>query len=327
MTSADLSGSPIETAAGVVGPDATRAFKLLGSETRLAILLALWEAYEPFSGDDAVAFSDLLERVDYDTSSNFSYHLEKLEGHFVESTEDGYRLRQAGHKIVRAVIAGAGITETTLEPTEIGAECYVCGAPLEITYEGEHLYTVCSECPGKFDPDGEKPPGTIMGFAFDPAGLSGRRPEELFAAAIFRAMQKFTMQMGGLCPECTGPVDARLAICDDHEPGGVCQKCGRRDRIQARWVCTVCKYAGHARPGGNLVLHPKVLAFYAERGLEVGYDDNDFEDIVEALTAMSDHEEEIVSTDPPRVRVTVRYAGDELRLIIDEAMNVVDVEG
>ena len=41
---------------------------------------------------------------------------------------------------------------------------------------------------------------------------------------------------------------------------------------------------------------------------------------------MSDHEQELVSAEPPRVRVTVRYGGDELRLTIDESMNVLCVE-
>lgn len=326
MAGIGSSDSPLETAAGVVGPEATRAFKLLGSETRLAILLALWEAHEPFSGDDALSFSELLERVDYDTSSNFSYHLEKLEGHFVQSTEDGYRLRQAGHKIVRAVLAGAGITDTTLEPTEIDARCIYCGESLAIAYEDEHLYTVCSECAGNFETGDEAPPGTIMAFSFDPAGLSTRTTEEIFAAAIFRAMQKFTMQMGGLCPECSGPVDASTHVCEDHDSGGICSECGRRDAIQARWVCSVCKNAGHGPPAGNLVLHPRVAAFYAERGLEVGYDTNDFDGIVRTLRAMARQEQELASTDPLRVRVTVPYDGDELCLLVDETMTVLDVE-
>jgi hypothetical protein len=327
MTGIDSSESPLEAATGAVGPAAARAFELLGNETRLAILLALWDAYEPFAADDdALSFSELFERVDYDTSGNFSYHVEKLEGHFVESTDDGYRLRQAGYKIVRAVIAGAGITDTTLEPTEIDFGCTLCGESLAITYENEHLYTVCRECEGRFAGDIEKPPGTIMGFSFDPAGLSNRTAEEIFAATVFRAMGKFSMQMGGLCPDCSGPVDPSLHVCEEHEPDGICSHCGRRDEIQARWVCTICKNAGHGPPGPNLVLHPRVVAFYAEHGLHVGYETNDFETIVRTLKAMSDHEQELVSAEPPRVRVTVRYGGDELRLTIDESMNVLCVE-
>lgn len=318
--------SSLEAAAGVAGPHAVDRFKRVGDETRLAILLALWEAYDPFADDNMLSFTELLDQVGYDTSGNFSYHLDKLEGHFVESTADGYRLKQAGHKLVRAIIAGTGLTDTTLAPTEIDADCVVCGAPLAITYENEQLYTICTGCEGRFATDGEKPPGTVMEFAFDPAGLSRPSAEEIFAASVFRAMQKFTMQMGGLCPDCSGPVESSVHVCDDHDPDGICPNCGRRDELQARWACTVCKNTGHSPPGANLVLHPRVVAFYADHGLDIGYDTNDFATIVRVLQAMSGHQEELVSRDPFRVRVTIRYGGDELRLLVDEAMTVREVE-
>jgi hypothetical protein len=326
MDDRNATDSPLESAVGAAGPGAVDAFERVGDETRLAILLALWEAYEPFADDNTLSFSELLDRVGYETSGNFSYHLQKLEGHFVESTADGYRLKQAGHRLVRAVIAGRGLTDETLPPTEIDLECQLCGGPLAVTYEDEQLYTVCTECEGRFASDSETPRGAIMQFAFDPAGLSRSAPEEIFAASVLRAVGKFTMQMGGLCPDCSGPVDGSIHVCEAHAPDGICRNCGRRDEIQARWVCTTCKNTGHGPPGPNLVLHPRVVAFYAERGLEIGYVANDFESVVQMLTAMSKHEQEVVSTEPIRVRVTIRYAGDRLRVIVDETMQVVAVQ-
>lgn len=58
------------------------AFDVLGNETRLGILRVLGEADGPLS------FSALFDRVDYDTSGNFSYHLKRLEGHFIRETDD-----------------------------------------------------------------------------------------------------------------------------------------------------------------------------------------------------------------------------------------------
>lgn len=326
MNEKNAGGSPLESAAGAAGPHAVDAFERVGDETRLAILLALWEAYEPFADDNTLSFSALLDRVGYDTSGNFSYHLQKLEGHFVEATSDGYRLKQAGHRLVRAVIAGRGLTDNTLAPTEIDFDCRTCGKPLAVTYENEQLYTVCTECEGRFAPDSEVPPGTVMGFAFDPSGLSRTSPEEIFAASVVRAMGKFTMQMCGLCPECSGSADSSIHVCEDHESDGICTNCGRRDEIQARWVCRTCKNAGHAPPGPNLILHPRIVAFYADRGLDIGYSMNGFTDVARMLTAMANHQQELVSTDPIRVRVTIRYKGDHLRVLIDDSMNIVDVE-
>jgi len=47
MANSNPTESPLEAAADFTGSHAVDAFKLLGNETRLAILLALWEAYDP----------------------------------------------------------------------------------------------------------------------------------------------------------------------------------------------------------------------------------------------------------------------------------------
>lgn len=55
-----------------LSPD--EAFAVLGDETRLQILQTLGEADKP------LAFSALFDRIEYDDSSNFGYHLDKLVG-------------------------------------------------------------------------------------------------------------------------------------------------------------------------------------------------------------------------------------------------------
>lgn len=47
-------------------------FGLLGDETRLDILQALWEQYDPTATDNAVAFSELFDRVDVADTGNFT---------------------------------------------------------------------------------------------------------------------------------------------------------------------------------------------------------------------------------------------------------------
>lgn len=78
-------GSPLEAAAGAAGPHATEAFGLLANETRLAVLLALWEAYDPHADQNAVPFSRVLNRVETDDPGNLTYHLEKT------TTNSGHR--------------------------------------------------------------------------------------------------------------------------------------------------------------------------------------------------------------------------------------------
>ena len=66
------------------------AFSVLGNRARLEILQTLGEA------DDTLAYSELFARMEYDDSGNFSYHLDKLVGHFVAKTDAGYVLRRPG---------------------------------------------------------------------------------------------------------------------------------------------------------------------------------------------------------------------------------------
>jgi DNA-binding transcriptional ArsR family regulator len=64
-------------------PAPEEAFAVLGNEIRLEILQRLGEADEP------LAYSELFERMDYDDSGNFSYHLDQLVGHFVGRSDGG----------------------------------------------------------------------------------------------------------------------------------------------------------------------------------------------------------------------------------------------
>lgn len=76
------------------------AFAVLGNETRLEILRSLSDA------DGPVSFSDLREHVGMRDSGQFNYHLDKLVGHFVTQADDGYALRQAGDRVIEAILSG-----------------------------------------------------------------------------------------------------------------------------------------------------------------------------------------------------------------------------
>lgn len=84
-------------AMGPLPPD--EAFAVLGNETRLAILLALEGT------DDELGYSELKRQVGVYDSGRFNYHLNKLLGHFIEGSDDGYRLRDVGRRAAQAVVA------------------------------------------------------------------------------------------------------------------------------------------------------------------------------------------------------------------------------
>jgi hypothetical protein len=66
---------------------------------------------------------------------------------------------------------------------------------------------------------------------------------------------------------------------------------------------------------------------YYDHGIEVGFSGNtDYTDVVRTLNLAEGLEEEVVSTDPLRVRVTFSHDGDELHLLLDDGMNVLEVD-
>jgi DNA-binding transcriptional ArsR family regulator len=304
---------------------ATDAFELLSNETRLAILVALWEAYEPFDESNGVRFSELRSRVGTVDSGQFNYHLDRLESHFVESTDGGYTLSEAGLKFVRSVIAGTGVEAPEVERTEVDTACTLCGGGVEIDFEDGWLFVVCSDCDGVWlQGDDGRRSGHLAMFSLDPAGLQDRSPEEVYAAAWVRTFQRLYSMIERVCPTCSGRVERSLDVCTDHVEGE-CPHCDRRDRTIARLRCTVCKEWAVTTVGGIAKYHPAVVGFCYDRGLELQYGFNDLDAIQQRLrraNSVVEHRSE----DPPRIRVTTELDGDEFWLELDEDLSVVAVE-
>jgi hypothetical protein len=318
--------SPLESAAGAAGPHTTDAFALLADETRLAILLAIWEEYDQHADDNAVSFSRIFDRVDYDDPGNLRYHLKKLEGQFVERHDDdgGYELRLPGTKLVRTVVAGAGVGEATLERTEIDQPCLICDAPTAISYRDGHLYWTCTECEG-VAPDRTATVGFLSVLPFDPAGLQERTPEEIRVASLAVERREIQSMFDGFCPDCSGTVDGRLVCCPDHDADGVCETCGRKFAVWAQFRCAVCKRGASLSPKTLALFHPAVVAFYHDHGLPIRIHADRLDRARRIFDRMHDHEMELVSTSPPAVAVTATMDDDEIRLTFDESVSVVDV--
>ena len=329
MPDPTVSESPLEAAVGTAGPHAVEAFKLLSDETRLAILLALWEAYDPHADDNAVSFSRLYDRVSLRDSGTFTYHLDKLVDQFVEETDSGYRLRNSGHTIVRAIIAGTGLEDARLAPTEIPRSCYECGAPVELSYEDERLYQTCTSCEGALGPRSTErtPTGTLLAYDnFNPAGLIHRTPGEVFVASTIEYHRAVTLLIRGVCPECSGTVEESLHVCDSHgsPPGEVCPNCGTWNEARVRYVCSVCKFSGSYPAWIAAFDHPAIVAFYHDHGFDMTFGLGDPRECARAWDRLA-REQTLLSEEPVRIRVTVPCEGAELNLTMNEDLDVIDV--
>jgi hypothetical protein len=211
-------------------------FAGVGDETGIRIGQEWGERGEPLS------FSELYDRIDYDPSTNFSYHLKKLEGHFVSKTDDGYELGQVGNRVVQAVLSGTMTEAPLLERTHIDHRCEYCGAETEVSYTKGYLGLYCTECPGNTTED---VPSEFRGYLraqpFPPAGLQGRSATEVHRAAfVWGNLQRLSLA-SDLCPICSAPLDTAMEVCDNHDPDeGLCETCDRRQMVSVTARCTNC---------------------------------------------------------------------------------------
>lgn len=298
------------------------AFAVLGNETRMEILQTLGEAEGP------LPFSELRERVGSRDPGNFNYHLDKLTGHFVNHTDNGYELQRAGARVIESILSGA-VTETPmLEPIVIEEPCYLCGGPLEVSYLQERLELYCTRCVGLFG-EGNRtgewqsdPSHGYLGYLpLPPAGVRGRTPKELFQAAWIWGNLEIQSMASEVCPRCSATLDHAIDVCTAHDQSDtLCDECDRRNAINLNFSCTNCIFDGGGALVLGLVATTELLAFLLQNGLNpvnpsspsaVDRVDNDFE-------------EEVLSTDPFVARLTFEYRGNELELTVDDDLAVVD---
>lgn len=320
MAGGDTSDSPLEAAAGAAGPQVVEAFELLASETRLAIMLALWEARTPWERDDAVAFSTLYEQVEVSDSGQFNYHLDKLTPEFVQRTDDGYELTDAGFSIVQAVISGSGFSNPTVGPVEIDRACPRCATWMTMEYEGSKIRYFCPNCEGVWSRNDDEQGYVGGGFRFPPAGLEDRTPTEVAAAFNAHAVIRGLAMHFGVCPDCSGRIESTIEVCDDHDvDDGVCANCGGVNRGSFMCECTVCKLAFGTAIWVLVAIHPTVAGFFYEDDFE--YFAHPWKIIRNGYGASV----EPLSTDPDRLAVTFTNDDDELRVVIDEDLHVVEL--
>lgn len=311
-----------ETSAGpsTLSPD--EAFALLGNDRRIRILRRLGEADRPLT------FTELFDDSEMRDSGNFTYHLEKLTGHFVRQTEDGYVLRQAGNRVVEAILSGAVTESPVLEPTPSEKPCSYCGAPIAMTYYEEQVRKYCTECGGTYgterEPGGALVPdeyGYLGSLNLPPAGVQRRVPFDILSAAYTWSLLEHFAWAGGLCPRCSAAPNCSVAICEDHSTDeGVCQTCDSRYAIQVRYECANCPAEHSGVFVDHLLTEPSLLEFLLDHGV------NPLSPPVKHFSAtVWVYEEELIAADPFRAAFTFTADGDSLTLTVDDDLAVVDV--
>ena len=308
-----------ESQVSKLSPD--EAFALVTDETRLEILRTLSETDEP------LAFSTLFERSEYDTMSNFSYHLDKLEGHFISRTDEGYAIRQTGRRVVEAVISGTVTDDPVVERTCTDRECPLCSAPIEVSYQQERIELYCTECPGfvRHEESGEQFAaefGALGHIYLPPAGVQGRTPTEMKDAADVWSNLELLGTSAGVCSRCSGRIEHSVTVCEEHDVSeGVCDCCDRRYAVLFEVECSTCHYNTSGIPNLCLLAETELLAFLTDHGLNPLVP----ETRERAPGALANYEEEVFSLDPFKAAFTFTIDDDGITLTIDEDVSVVNV--
>jgi len=304
-----------EGGAAMLSPE--EAFSVLGSKARLEILRTLGEADKP------LAYSELFERTEYDDPGNFSYHLNKLVGHFVAKTDAGYVLRRPGERVMEAVLSGAVTTDPVRELTRTDKLCPFCSATIEVGYEHERVTMHCPECSGLFEREESEDrrfseQGNLGIRPLPPAGVRGRTAgqmhevSEIWAATTMQAISR------GVCPRCSGRVERVVQVCESHDASdGLCDQCGLRLAATAAAVCTDCIFEMEAPVAGHLSVHPETMAFMIDHGIDPV--------APEGFLPFAAVDEEVYSREPFEARYTFTADGETLTLVVDEALDVMEV--
>lgn len=293
------------------------AFAILGNEVRLEVLQTLGTADEP------LAYSELLERMDYDDPGNFSYHLDKLVGHFVGKSDEGYVLRRPGERVMEAVLSGAVTTDPVREPAETDWPCPLCSAPIEVGYQHERVTMYCPECPGIYGHRGSEDDGStesgMLGFIpLPPSGVENRTAAEMRRVAEIWTATSMQAIARGVCPRCSGIIDHSIHVCEAHdESEGACEQCGRRFGAMASAGCANCVFDMKAPVAGHLSVYPEVMALMIEHGIDPV--------APEGIFPYAAVDETILSTDPFEACYAYTVDDDALTLTVDGDLSVINV--
>lgn len=307
-----------------LSPD--EAFAAIGHDIRIRILEALAttdRANRPLS------FSDLRKQVGTIDSAQFNYHLDKLVGHFVERSDEGYDLYRAGGRIAEAVLSGAVTEDPRVEHTEIDRRCHYCGANVEVAYRQERLEAYCTECAGTYgksntQEDTDDVPyeyGFLGNLNLPPVGLQDRTLTDVYDAATAWSLAERKVAAGGMCPRCSATLEEDTKICEDHDPDGGCDNCNSRYGILHEATCTNCVFGQRVAFGLFLFDNTDLQAFLTGHGINLVTPEQ-----YRYASVVMDYEEELLGMDPFEARFTFTADGDAITLTVDEDFEVVEVE-
>ena len=276
------------------------ALDALGNRQRLELLFTFADAereqqQQPLS----MTFSELYDRVDVESSSQFSYHLSQLVGQFVAKGPDGYHLTQGGAKLVRAIRSGVYASTPQFDAVDISGACPRCeAASLVATLADERFVVRCDAC---------RTP--LVTNSFPRSQARNRTPSEIVESFGYRIWSTHVLVRGGVCPECYGRVET---VVDAHDYG-------TEELFTHRSTCGECTFVIHVPIEVAAAFHPAAVGFLWNHGISLL--DLPLWEFFELMTERV-VKTDVLSVDPFEATTTITFADQTLRFTMGETMTV-----
>ncbi|ADD06127.1 HTH domain protein [Natrialba magadii ATCC 43099] len=233
-----------------IDPDVVESISALGNRTRLEILLALAEVERERKEQwPRLSFTELYDAVGVESTSQFSYHLDRLVGHFVAETADGYRLTYGGDKIVRTILSGLYESTSSFDDTAVDGVCVFCEASSLVAMVDEEQFRIrCDGC------------GSTLLIDLLPRSQTRHRSASEIIDSVGRRIWVTGMLVrGSVCPECYGWVDTSVT---SHRHDG-------RTLYTLGCTCRECWLTIHVPLEVVAAAHPAAVGFFWEHGISV----------------------------------------------------------
>lgn len=279
---------------------AVDAVGALGNRTRLEILLALADAAQERQEQWlTLSFTELYGAVDIDSTSQFSYHLDRLIGQFVAEEPDGYRLTYGGDKIVRTVRSGVYESSRSFDDIDISGVCPGCGdAALVAAVDRERFVVRCRSCEA-----------TLLTDLLPRSQTRNRSVSAIVDSVGYRIWSLYTLVRGSVCPECFGQIDT---VVGTHDLEG-------RTFHTLEHTCAECQFTIHMPIEVSAAFHPAVVGHFWDHGISLLDTPlwEFFEYIVTGVVTTT-----VARIDPLEATFEIAFDDETLRLRMDDSLTV-----
>lgn len=217
-------------------------------------------------------------------------------------SEERYRLRPEWTTLIRMVRTWTTTGSGSVDPFEIGLDCYYCGTPVTAEYRNALFVVQCPHCEYLYEYN-----------LTPPSDLADEHRRTLDRVAEYNRTQRLAFARGH-CPLCGSEVDTKFQ--SPSETGY--PRTDLRSELVRRG-CGHCGNKDNLTVGETVLADAKVIGFCYRRGLDVTTTP-----IWNLEFAATDRHVSVRSTDSFEVSLSVPVEDDTLKLVIGSSLSVLE---